>query len=169
MKKADRNDKWGIERYGAEAWNQQCDYEDNKEERKERIFAEATRQEKMRELFSLINALVGEDMKFTYKADAAKQRIEIESGVDLSDRPLISLAWKEFRITNFGGGVGTSEPYYDKDYSKPVAQVFYWMDIHYEYTHIGGGSNGASIATAFFSEEGEWTLKSDKERYAENE
>ena len=165
MRKADRNDKWGIEKYGVEAWNQRCDYEDDKEERKEKLFAEATKPEKMQELFALINGLVGEDMKFTYKVNKDKQKIEIESGVDLSDRPFIRLAWKEFRITNFGGGLGTNEHHYGEDYSKPVEKVFYWMSIHYEYSHIDGGSNGASIATAWFSEDGKWTFESDEERY----
>ena len=39
------------------------------------------------------------------------------------------------------------------------------MSIHYEYSHIDGGTNGASIATVFFSEEGKWSLETDKERY----
>ena len=167
MTKADRNDKWGIEHYGKEAWEQRCDYEDDRESRKERLFAEVSKPERMMELFGLINKLFGEDLKFAYTVNSDKKRIDIKSGVDLSDRPLICLAWKEFRVENFGGGIGTSEPYYDKDYSKPVDKVFYWMSIHYEYSHIDGGSNGASIATAWFSEDGKWTLESDKERYKE--
>lgn len=164
MKKADRNDKWGIEAYGKEKWIQRCDYEDDKAIRKERLFAEVVKPEKMAELFALVNNLFGEDLKFSYTLDADKQRVDIKSGVDLADRPLINLAWKEFRVANFGGGLGASEPYYDKDYSKPVERVFYWMSIHYEYSHIDGGSNGASIATAWFYEDGKWTLKTDKER-----
>ena len=169
MKKADRNNKWGIEKYGVEEWNRRCDYEDDRESRKELLFAEATKAERMEELFALINGMFGEDLKFTYKVDAEKQRIDIESGADLADRPLICLAWKEFRVTSFSGGVGCDEPYYsqDRDYSKPVKSVFYWMSIHYKYRHIDGGSNGAQIATAWFHEDGKWTLKTEKERYAE--
>lgn len=37
MKKADRNDKYGIETYGKEKWNLICDYEDDKEARKEKL------------------------------------------------------------------------------------------------------------------------------------
>lgn len=167
MKLADRNNKWGIETYGAEKWIQQCDYEDDKERRKERVFAEATKSENMNELFALINSLLGEDMKFTYKVDTEKRKIDIKSEVDLADKPFICLAWKEFRVTNFGGGLGCEEPYYstDRDYSKPVKKVYYWMSIHYEYSHIDGGTNGASIATAWFLENGKWTLESDRERY----
>ena len=167
MTKADRNDEWGIKHYGKEAWEQRCDYEDNKNERKERLFAEAKKPENMNALFALINNLVGEDMKFSYTVNEPKQKIEIKSEVDLSDKPFICLAWKEFRIESFGGGVGTSEPYYDygNDYEKPVANVFYWLQIHYAYSHIDGGTNGASIASASFSEDGKWTFKSDSERY----
>ena len=167
MKKADRNDEWGIKKYGVEEWNKRCDYEDDRESRKERLFAEVTKQENMSGLFALINGMFGEDLQFTYKVNAEKQHIDIESGVNLADRPLICLAWTEFRVTNFGGGLGASEPYYssERDYSKPVKSVFYWMEIHYEYRHIDGGTNGATIATALFSEDGKWTLKSEKERY----
>lgn len=169
MKKADRNDEWGIREYGVEGWNKRCDYEDDKESRKERLFAEVVKQERMDELFALINTLFGEDLQFTYKVSEEKKRIDIESGVNLADRPLICLAWNEFRVTSFSGGVGCDEPYYsdDRDCSKPVESVFYWMDIHYEYSHINGGSNGASIATATFGEDGKWTLRTDKEQYAE--
>lgn len=167
MKKADRNDEWGIKRYGVEEWNKRCDYEDDKESRKERLFAEVTKPENMNGLFDLINGLFGEDLKFTYTVNAERQRIDIKSGVNLADRPLICLAWKDFRVENFGGGIGTSEPYYEKNYSKPVDKVFYWMSIHYEYSHIDGGSNGASIATVWFSEDGKWTLETDKQRYSD--
>lgn len=166
MTKADRNDKWGIERYGADGWAQRCDYEDDKACRKERLFAEAVKPENMNALFALINGLVGEDMEFTYTVNERKQRIDIQSGVDLSDRPFISLAWKEFRIENFGGGLGCEEAYddIDRDYSKPVKSVYYWMSIHYAYEHIDGGSNGAEIATAWFGEDGKWKLRTEKER-----
>ena len=167
MTKADRNNEWGIEKYGVEEWNKRCDYEDDKESRKEQLFAEVTKPENMNGLFDLINKLFGEELKFTYTVDAEKKRIDIESGVNLADRPLICLAWKDFFVTNFGGGIGCSEPYYsdDRDYSKPVKEVHYWMDIHYSYQHINGGSNGASIGTAFFNEDGKWTFTPDIERY----
>lgn len=171
MKKADRNDKWGIETYGAEMWNQRCDYEDNKNERKERVFAEASKAESMEQLFDLINDFVGEDMDFHYTADVERKTINIASGVDLSDKPFIRFAWKEFYIENFSGGIGCSEPYSfeDRDYSKPVKDVYYWMEIHYSYQHIRGGSNGASIGTAIFGEDGKWTFMADIERYSKEE
>lgn len=167
MTKADRNDEWGIKHYGAEKWARKCDYEDNKNERKERVFSEVTKPENMNALFALINNLVGEDMKFSYTVDEARQKFSIKSEVDLSDKPFICLAWKEFRVESFAGGVCTSEPYYDEenDYTKPVADVFYRLQIHYAYSHIGGGTNGASIASASFSEDGKWTFKTDMEMY----
>lgn len=168
MKKTDRNDKWGIKQYGADGWAQRCDYEDDKECRKERLFAEAVKPESMSALFALINGLFGEDLEFSYSVDEARRRIDIKSGVDLSDRPLICLAWKEFRIENFGGGLGCDEEHWeeDRDYSKPVKNVCYRMSIHYAYTHIDGGTNGAAIATALFGEDGEWKLETEKERYS---
>ena len=35
MKKSDRNNKYAIETHGLEKWTQICDYEDNKNLRKE--------------------------------------------------------------------------------------------------------------------------------------
>lgn len=67
MKKADRNNEWGIKNYGVEGWNQRCDYEDDKESRKERIFTEVSKPENMKGLFELINNLFGEDLKFSYR------------------------------------------------------------------------------------------------------
>ena len=158
FKKADRNEKWGLDTYGAEKWNQICDYEDDKNERKERVFAAVKKPESMAQLFSILNAFLGEDMHFHYTANVEKQYINIASGVDLSDRPLIKLAWKEFRVENFSGGIGTNEAYYssERDYSKPVKEVFYWTSIHFAYRHHDGGSNGATIGTAVFNEDGKW-------------
>lgn len=167
MKKADRNDKYAIETHGLEKWIQICDYEDNKNLRKEQVFSEAVKPENMSKLFSLIDSLVEKDMCFSYSVNKEKQTISIKSDKDLSDEPLIRLAWKEFRITNFGGGLACDEPYHiaEIDYTKPVKKVFYWMDIHFSYTHLDGGSNGASIGTAYFYEDGEWSFKSDRELY----
>ena len=65
MKKADRNDKYGIETYGKEKWNLICDYEDDKEARKEKLFTEVSKPESMNALFAIINDLVGEDLTAT--------------------------------------------------------------------------------------------------------
>ena len=167
MKKADRNNEYAIKIHGLEKWIQICDYEDDKNLRKERLFSEATKPENMSSLFSLINSLVEKDMCFSYSVNKEKQTISIKSDKDLSDEPIICLAWKEFRIANFGGGLSCGEPYYTAgiDYSKPVEKVYYWMDIHFSYTHLGGGSNGASIGTAYFYEDGKWSFKSDREIY----
>lgn len=166
MKKSDRNYKYGIESYGKEKWNLICDYEDDKETRKEKVFAEASKPENMNDLFSIINEFVGEDLKFGYTINQEKRRINIKSGVDLSNKPFICLAWKEFLVDNFNGGIGCDEPYYssDRDYTKPVNKVYYWMDIHYSYQHHGGGSNGAQIGTAIFGEDGKWIFKPSMER-----
>lgn len=168
MKKSDRNDKYGIETYGKEKWNLICDYEDDKEARKEKLFAEVSKTESMNALFAIINDLVGEDLKFGYSVNAEKRKIDICSEVDLSDKPLICLAWREFRVENFGGGLGCSEAYYssDRDYSKPVKEVHYWMSIHFAYEHHDGGSNGAEIGTAIFGEDGKWIFEASKERYS---
>lgn len=75
MKKADRNDEWGIKRYGVEEWNKCCDYEDDKESRKERLFDEVTKPENMNGLFDLINGLFGEDLKFTYQKGGTNEKV----------------------------------------------------------------------------------------------
>lgn len=160
FEKANRNERWGIERYGAEKWSQICDYEDDKNERKERVFNAAKAPESMEQLFAELNAFFGEDLDFHYTANEEREKISIASGVDLSDRPLVSLAWKEFYIESFSGGLGSSEPYSreDRDHSKPVESVFYWTRIHFSYKHHNGGSNSAEIGTAIFGEDGKWVF-----------
>lgn len=168
MQKADRNDKFGIENYGTEKWEQMCDYKDDRESRKEKLFAEASKPEQLEKLFGLIEKLVGEELNFKYTIKAEKQKIDIESLVNLADKPLICLAWREFKVENFGGGVGCNEPCrsWDIDYSKPVKSVHYWMRIHFSYKHYDGGTNGAEIGTAFFDEAAqEWILKATCEEY----
>lgn len=172
MSRLDRNDEWGLEKYGIAKWNQRCDYEDDKEDRMDKLFAEATKDENMQGLFGFIDAYLGEKMNFSYTVDEKRRKIDIESKTDLADKPFICLAWKKFTIENFGGGLSCDAPYYveELDYSKPVNCVYYWMSIHYSYQHISGGTNGAEIGTAFFKEKDlQWTFIPLKEKVHEHD
>lgn len=81
------------------------------------------------------------------------KRIEFESE-DLSQGDfLISLAWKEFKIKDFNSQAGE-----DKETGKP----FYWIFVNYNYQHIDGGSNGATIGNAYFLDN-KWIFQLDKD------
>lgn len=166
----DINDKMGIENHGKEEWERICAHENDKERREEKIFAEVTKKESFDELFKLIDDLIGEHIEFKYSVNERKHCIDIESEdlIGKESSKFMRLAWKEFHIANFSGGVSASDPYYmeDRDYSKPCESVMYWMTIVFSYTHHDGGHNSATIADAMFDETGKWTLEAKKEKSA---
>lgn len=49
--------------------------------------------------------------------------------------------FKELKLHNFGGNVLRDEP-------------FYWMPVHFNYSHFDGGSNGCKITDLFFNQDG---------------
>ncbi len=123
----------------------------------EQITAEAYG--KVEELFGLIRDFVKmPDLQF--KANLREyrdgdKRIEFDSDDIAKKDYLISLAWKEFKISNFNSNATV-----DRQSEEP----YYWITVHYDYKHIDGGSNGAEIGFAEFRN-GNWKFYSDIERY----
>lgn len=169
MKKYSEDSFW-LEKYGAEICKQMDDYNENLNQRKSNLLIKAV--EKQDELFKAINEKTG--LKNTFKLELRKLRNSDDMIIDIESNEIknsvIALAWKSFKIANFGGGVWSrknKEGYYgsEEDFSKPSPEIGYTMSLHFAYTHNDGGTNGASIGTAYFIEsEGNWKFELDEVR-----
>ena len=133
----------------------------------------------MGELFDLINKKCGLNLHYTFKVSKnyrGEQYVEYESVENLAENdPLIALAWKSMKVTNFNGGrawmqesiLPDRKPEYhyvepeDIDYSVPI-KVGFNIDIEYHYESIEGGSNGNRIGRAWYDGEN-WEVRLEKE------
>ena len=111
---------------------------------------------KIRELTKL------DDLKFTSSLNEEKCTFDFESE-NIADRDhLIRIAWKNMTIGNWGCWVNAGNRIKDDDYyysggrpdinSEVKGSGRVNVQIHYSYNHIDGGSNGAYIARATFTE-----------------
>ena len=84
------------------------------------------------------------------------QYVELESN-DIIDKAgnIMQLMCRSAVVDNFGGFIGYSE--------KQKSNVC-WIPIHISYTSHSGGSNGMSIAYAYY-EDGNWEFNTDSDRY----
>jgi hypothetical protein len=62
--------------------------------------------------------------------------------------PIVKAAWQEMNICTFNSQITTDEE---------TGTLRYWATIHLSYRHWGGGTNGAEIGRAFFTN-GEWQI-----------
>ena len=112
------------------------------------------------ELFESINKKTGLNLNFIMEKRTTRNG-DIVFNLESNEirNPIIALAWKSFRVENFGGNC-CYEGEGEEDYSKPASKVYYWMSIHYGYEHVDGGTNGAKIGNAYFFEStGHWQFK----------
>ena len=42
---------------------------------------------------------------------------------------------------------------------KDTGELAYWVTVHFDYTHKGGGSNGMEVTTAWYSESKGWVFR----------
>lgn len=164
-------DKWAIDKWGLEKCRQMDAYYDNLLERKNNLVRKAL--SKSNELAQLIREKTGlKDLNFIFshhtKRNSTEMLIEMESSE--IKNPFIALAWKSFKIENFGGGCWArknkeGEYHTEADFSKPSPEVGYSMDINFSYESISHGSNGTEIGRAYFLEsEGHWKFELEKDR-----
>ena len=151
-------DEWFIKKYGLEKCKRMDAYYEDLW-RREKAVAEKAFEHKD-ELFRIINEKTGLNLKFTMEKREKRNGdviLDIES--DEIKNPVIALAWKSFVLDNFGGGT-THNTDNEKDFLNLCSQVDYYMPLHFSYTHIDGGYNGAKIGFAIFSEKDlEWKVK----------
>lgn len=97
-------DSFWMEKIGEEQCRQRDSYYEDLEMRENRLFAMAM--EKIEDLFKLINEKTKLNLTWESKLKESRRGskfIEIESSE--IENPIIALAWKSFRIENFGGGI----------------------------------------------------------------
>lgn len=118
-----------------------------------------------RPLFKFIEKLCGFKPKgLTFKVEKATQShatgkfwTRLTSDNLLDKAGIFALCVKEIKLTNFGG-----EAYMAKDEKNPDADgtMRLWMPVVLSYTHLGGGTNSATIFTAWYEyEKKEWKFK----------
>lgn len=170
-------DEWAIEYYGLEQCKLMDTYHDDCEKRVE--IGKQKMLENLPKLFSKICKESKIDLKFDSKWTSeihGEHYLEIKSDDFASKFPVIWNAWKEMRITNFGGNFWynrNKKSYYgsEEDFSKLCPNVGYGMSICYTYKNQEGGSNGQTIGHAWTDEEHnwEWQYQSEIARQKENE
>jgi len=115
-------------------------------------------------LYHAIDKCIG--LKLDYEAKLKMDKynqykyVEIASDVDLANiYPILSCAWKKFRIETFNGGISV----YEK-----TGELFLWGDIHFMYEDWHCGSNGTEILRFSYSKSEGWNIKVAKQEYIEN-
>lgn len=111
-------------------------------------------------LLDKINELIG--LELTYDISIEKNSFgkynyfEIKNKENLVDNfPILALAWKEFKVSTFNANICCD---------KKTGELSLWCTIDFSYKHCGGGTNGATILTAWYRN-GEWIMRTEKGRY----
>lgn len=172
-------DEWAIKHYGLEQCKLMDAYREDCDKR-----VEIGKQKMLENIPQLISQICKEskiELKFDSKWTEIRGEsyLEIESEDFASKFSILWNAWKEMRITNFGGNFWykrNKKGYYgsEEDFSKLCPNVGYGMSINYSYNSQEGGSNGQTIGHAWTDEEHnwEWQYKSEitrQKEYAEKE
>lgn len=72
------------------------------------------------------------------------------SSQNVSDKcGIMSGIYEECYIKNFGGGIS-------KD--KETNELFFWTQVHFSFQYVNGGSNGAEIFNATYTDEKGWVF-----------
>ena len=160
-------DEFFLERFGKEECERRDAYYENIDVREKNLFF--TMLDKKEDLFNLIREKTHLRLNFTLVIETIRGNKYLKLESDEIEDSIIALAWKSFRVENFGGNVWyerNKEGYYgsEEDFSKPCPKIGYSMSISFSYTSHSGGYNGTNIGYASFSEEtNEWIFKLVKE------
>lgn len=87
--------------------------------------------------------------------------IEVESNDFVEANPILSAAFSQCYLVNFGGAISVENK---KEYEEGADPIFkIWMPIHFWHHSHSGGENGDKLFEANYSQStGEWTFKSAK-------
>ena len=126
--------------------------------REDKLIEVMTSPENVDRLMKTLNKATRLDLFYTVKVRelrGGEKCLEIES-TEIQN-PIIALAWKSFKITNFGGRLwakSNKPDHYghEDDFSKPSPEVCFSCPIEFDYRHIDGGTNGAHIGYLSFTE-----------------
>lgn len=108
-------------------------------------------------LLDKINELIG--LELTYDISIEKNNFgtynyfKIKNRENLIDNfPILALAWKEFKVSTFNANICCD---------KKTGELKIWCTIDFSYRHYSGGTNGATILTAWYKN-GEWIMGTEK-------
>ena len=108
-------------------------------------------------LLDKINSLIG--LELTYDISIEKNSFgtyscfKIKNKENLVDNfPILALAWKEFKVSTFNANICCD---------KKTGELKIWCTIDFSYRHYSGGTNGATILTAWYRN-GEWIMGTEK-------
>lgn len=148
----DFNDKYGIERYGVERWNQICENSNADEKGKEDFLNLMATDENMNRLFEVIKKVVGiSNISFEWEKRNIRgtDYIDFHSSNFANTDPIVNLAWSNFRLATFTNAIcsnnDTTESRNDDYYTKRATEFCYVFSLQFSYEHHGSGSNGADI------------------------
>lgn len=166
MEKKYVEDTFYINQYGMEQCKLMDSYYENEQERKDKLLEKMTSYESRKHLADLLNKKTGLDLVYEIKVAETRRGskyVEIESSEIKNN--IIALAWKSFKICNFGGNFWTrrnKNSYYGnkEDFTKFASEIGYSASIDFTYEHNDGGSNGARIGNIKFTESsGKWEFE----------
>ena len=111
-------------------------------------------------LLDKINSLIG--LELTYDISIEKNSFgtynyfKIKNKENLVDNfPILALAWKEFKVSTFNANICCD---------KKTGELKIWCTVDFSYRHCSGGTNGATILTAWYRN-GEWIMQPESGRY----
>lgn len=159
-------DKFYVEEYGMEQCKLMDAYYENEQERKDKLLEQMTSYESRKQLAELLNSKTGLNLVYEIKVAETRQGskyVEIESNEIKNN--IIALAWKSFKLCNFGGNFWTrrnKNSHYgnEEDFTKFAPEIGYGASIDFAYEHNDGGSNGAKVGQIRFTESsGKWEFE----------
>lgn len=160
MEKKYVEDTFYINKYGMEQCKLMDAYYENEQERKDKLLEKMTSYESRKHLADLLNKKTGLDLVYEIKVAETRhgsKYVEIESSEIKNN--IIALAWKSFKICNFGGNFWITHNK-EEDFTKFVSEIGYDATIDFAYEHNDGGSNGAHIGNIEFTESsGKWEFE----------
>ena len=173
-----KDDEYGIEKYGQQAWENIVDNYNYENDGKLAFFMRLANDVNLRKISYIIKKAIGmEDISFSWSIETSEKKypsLKIESD-DLAKRKdsnLLNLAWRSFKIMNNGSWVVSNQKcseYGKEDYYKERATEFHLtFELDFQYISHCGGYNGSSIGRfCIYKDRIEYSL--DKDHYSYDE
>lgn len=87
--------------------------------------------------------------------------VEVQSNDFVDTNPILSAAFSQCYLVNFGGAISVENKKEYEDGADPIFKI--WMPIHFWHHSHSGGENSDKLFEANYSQStGEWTFKSAK-------
>lgn len=121
---------------------------------------------RIEDLYAIINRKLGLNLTWSQEIKDSRGRkyIDCESSpIPLESIGVCKYLFRELRLGTFNSDayipkIRNKETYYDEYEMEKEPVAKYWMTIHFDYEHTGGGSNGHELCTCWF-EDGQWKVQ----------